>query len=512
MTLRFCHADDLQNVWGHTTIGASGLRKLADCEPPPFRVSFCRPLPGGGFDVFGVRGAKGIPWQVLRANTDDGTAFRDVRVVLEGADLDKPPNSEWAHTATVSYSPEMERYLVLKNSRDYGGSFDTHAFVSGDGERWEPSPHNPVYREGDNWGAMWSPAARRFICYNKGVVLDPDKRLNELMRDGLRTVIGADQRGRPAVDAGRPQRLRQRHAAGVRLRRGGGDATPGRTAAGARAPDLARRAGPARPGVLRRPAVPVPGDLFPAGAQLRGQLHAAGRRAGAPRRPRAGHAGHRVVDQPRRPALGPAVPGHARRCGGDLAQPAGGRRNAAVPSGERDLGNRRGSADVRADRIQRRVRDAHLHPRRRGVAAERDGAGARCRQRRQPCLSDGGDGRRRGPGGAGLREGALHRAGADGRASIAAAMGGRRPEPSSKAGRCDCASTSRLRSSTPFRAVRTTPDGAERGAPRGAPGDAGRGERVVSDPGTCGACSPTNCSTPARCCRASSPPVGWCWR
>ena len=188
MTLRFCHADDLQNVWGHTTIGASGLRKLADCEPPPFRVSFCRPLPGGGFDVFGVRGAKGIPWQVLRANTDDGTAFRDVRVVLEGADLDKPPNSEWAHTATVSYSPAMERYLVLKNSRDYGGSFDTHAFVSGDGERWEPSPHNPVYREGDNWGAMWSPAARRFICYNKGIVLDPDKRLNELMRDGLRTV------------------------------------------------------------------------------------------------------------------------------------------------------------------------------------------------------------------------------------------------------------------------------------------------------------------------------------
>ena len=102
--------------------------------------------------MFGVRGAKGIPWQVLRADTDDGTAFRDVRVVLEGADLPKPPNSEWAHTATVSYSPEQERYLVLKNSRDYGGSFDTHAFVSGDGERWEPSPHNPVYREGDNWG------------------------------------------------------------------------------------------------------------------------------------------------------------------------------------------------------------------------------------------------------------------------------------------------------------------------------------------------------------------------
>ena len=188
MTLRFCHADDLQNVWGHTTIGASRLRKLADCEPPPFRVSFCRPLAGGGFDVFGVRGAKGIPWQVLRANTDDGTSFRDVRVVLEGADLPKPPNSEWAHTATVSYSPELERYLVLKNSRDYGGSFDTHAFVSGDGERWEPSPHNSVYREGDNWGAMWSPAAHRFICYNKGVVREPDKPLNELIRDGMRTV------------------------------------------------------------------------------------------------------------------------------------------------------------------------------------------------------------------------------------------------------------------------------------------------------------------------------------
>ena len=35
MTLRFCHADDLQNVWGHTTIGTSALRKLADCDPPP---------------------------------------------------------------------------------------------------------------------------------------------------------------------------------------------------------------------------------------------------------------------------------------------------------------------------------------------------------------------------------------------------------------------------------------------------------------------------------------------
>ena len=162
-----------------------------------------------------------------------------MRVVLEGADLPKPPNSEWAHTATVSYSPELERYLVLKNSRDYGGSFDTHAFVSGDGERWEPSPHNSVYREGDNWGAMWSPAAHRFICYNKGVVREPDKPLNELIRDGMRTVSVRTSTGRVAMDAGRPQRLRQRHAAGVRLRRRGGDEAPGRTAAGARASDHA---------------------------------------------------------------------------------------------------------------------------------------------------------------------------------------------------------------------------------------------------------------------------------
>ena len=188
MILSFCHTDDLQNVWGHTSIGASSLRKLADCESVPFRPSFCRPIEGGGFDVFGVRGAKGIPWQVLRANTHDGTTFDDVRVVLDGADLSKPSNSEWAHTTTVSYSPELERYLVLKNSRDYGGSFDTHAFVSGDGEQWEASPRNPVYREGDNWGAMWSPMAQRFICYNKGIVLDRAKPLNELMRDGMRTV------------------------------------------------------------------------------------------------------------------------------------------------------------------------------------------------------------------------------------------------------------------------------------------------------------------------------------
>ena len=34
MTLRVRHADDLQNVWRHTTIGASRLRKLAVADDP----------------------------------------------------------------------------------------------------------------------------------------------------------------------------------------------------------------------------------------------------------------------------------------------------------------------------------------------------------------------------------------------------------------------------------------------------------------------------------------------
>ena len=89
--------------------------------------------------------------------------------------------------ATVSYSPEQERFLCLKNAEVPEG-FATYAFFSRDGESWEEAPKRPVYTEGDRWGAIWSSPAARFITYNKGWLRCEHKRVNELFLDAHRTV------------------------------------------------------------------------------------------------------------------------------------------------------------------------------------------------------------------------------------------------------------------------------------------------------------------------------------
>ena len=90
----------------------------------------------------------------------------------------------WSQTTTLNYSPEQDLFLCLKNMKeDDGGS--TYAYLSRDGERWDPCPANPVYIEGDRWGCVWSSAVQRFITYNKGIQRYAGKLTPELLYGGV---------------------------------------------------------------------------------------------------------------------------------------------------------------------------------------------------------------------------------------------------------------------------------------------------------------------------------------
>jgi hypothetical protein len=185
--LLFIDRRDLPVVWGHTRIEATPLRRMSDHGSPPFLMALAIESADGRWDVLGYQCGKRTPWQLWRASTADGSTFDEVRVVLDSDDYTLPDGTYWQHVATVSYSPEQERFLCLKNAEVPEG-FATYAFFSRDGESWEEAPKRPVYTEGDRWGAIWSSPAARFITYNKGWLRCEGKRVNELFLDAHRTV------------------------------------------------------------------------------------------------------------------------------------------------------------------------------------------------------------------------------------------------------------------------------------------------------------------------------------
>ena len=198
MLLTFVDGDDIHNVWGDTRITASTLQHLRDCQDPGFNITFTERQADGSYSVFGYKCGKATHWKLFRAETADGEHFENVRVVID-SERDNLPLAEghhWQHVATVSYSPELGRYLCLKNvgigfdDPDDGvpkQEFATYALTSSDGESWQAYEGNPVYHEGDRWGAIWSSVAQRFISYNKGWLRNDHKRVNELVLDGIRT-------------------------------------------------------------------------------------------------------------------------------------------------------------------------------------------------------------------------------------------------------------------------------------------------------------------------------------
>ncbi len=217
MKLLFMDKKDVHNTWGHVSFGATPLRKLADCDHPGFHVALCLPLADGAYDVFGYQTGKLTPWKLLRSKTRDGIHFEETHTVIERTD------SKWQHVVTVNYAPELKRFLCMKNVGIEEG-FSMYVFTSEDGEQWEEYAGNPVFMEGDRWGAIWSSAARQFLCYQKGLQRCEPKPYQELMRDARRVVTlraSADGfRWEPAV-ASAYQKGSERDSEGRLVRVGG---------------------------------------------------------------------------------------------------------------------------------------------------------------------------------------------------------------------------------------------------------------------------------------------------
>jgi hypothetical protein len=180
---KFLFADqrDVFNTWGQLHFGATPLRRIGDTAAIGFTVKYCRLGQDGVYDVWGFQGADHKPWKVFRCRSRDGVHFDDARVVLERS------GTGWAHTCSISYSRELGRYLLLKNMNVPDG-FSMYAYSSTDGEHWEEYGSNPVFYDGDRWGALWSPAAGKFVYYGKGVQRYPQKRFPELFANARRVM------------------------------------------------------------------------------------------------------------------------------------------------------------------------------------------------------------------------------------------------------------------------------------------------------------------------------------
>ena len=181
MKLLFIDKTDIHNVWGQVKFGVTPLKRVADCENPGFSVGCCTRLDDGSYDVLGSRVGRNVPWQLYRATTRDGIHFENTRMVHEQS------GTHWSYTARMCYSPELQRYLCMKNGLTDEG-FNMHIFTSRDGETWRGYEGNPVFAEGDNWGVMWSPAVQQFISYSKGIQRYEGKRVNELFLNARRVV------------------------------------------------------------------------------------------------------------------------------------------------------------------------------------------------------------------------------------------------------------------------------------------------------------------------------------
>jgi hypothetical protein len=181
LKLLFMDRQDVWNTWGQIRFGATPTERIADPPQKEFIVKCCLQREGGGYDVWGFHGADKKPWKLIRCVTHDGIHFEDVRTVLE-----RTEGGQWAHTCSVNYSPELGRWVFLKNMNTVDG-FSIFAFTSTDGDHWQEYEHNPVFEEGDRWGALWSPAAQRFVYFGKGIQRC-EKRIPELFANARRVV------------------------------------------------------------------------------------------------------------------------------------------------------------------------------------------------------------------------------------------------------------------------------------------------------------------------------------
>ena len=184
MKLLFMDREDVFNTWGQLRFRAAVLEQVAELEPDPavspdFTVRCCVPQVDGSYVVYACDGGRDHkPWQIYRYRTDDGIHLQAKERVYQS----EP--GRWSQTTTLNYSPDKDLFLCLKNMKvDDGGS--TYAYLSRDGERWDPCPANPVYVEGDRWGCVWSSAVQRFITYNKGIQRYAGKLTPELLYGGV---------------------------------------------------------------------------------------------------------------------------------------------------------------------------------------------------------------------------------------------------------------------------------------------------------------------------------------
>ncbi len=188
MKLLFMDRKDIFNTWGKIQFGATPLEKIANHENPDptltdeFTVRCCLRRIDGSYTVYACDGGTGhVPWQIYRFDTEDGIHLANKEKVYESKE------GKWEQTATVSYSPEKNMLLCLKNANGkYGGV--TYAFYSYDGTKWKEYENNPVYYEGDRWGAVWSSALQKFITYNKGIQRFSEKRMLELALNARRVL------------------------------------------------------------------------------------------------------------------------------------------------------------------------------------------------------------------------------------------------------------------------------------------------------------------------------------
>lgn len=185
MKLLFMDRRDVFNTWGEIRFGSTALERIAETDnrdpayTGDFTVRCCVPHPDGSWSVYACDGGRDhTPWRIYRFRTEDGLHLLDKELVYES----RP--DKWSQTTTLTYSPELDLFLCLKNYFEGDGG-STYAFTSRDGTHWEEVENNPVYYEGDRWGAVWSSAVGRFITYNNGIQRYPAKLLPELLYGGI---------------------------------------------------------------------------------------------------------------------------------------------------------------------------------------------------------------------------------------------------------------------------------------------------------------------------------------
>lgn len=169
--LLFSEVGEVTNAWGQLQVHVTPVRPIRDTASPGWTPVGGFPLRDGAWEVFGqeVREVKPgdavqrrVIWRLIRATTRDGATFDNSTVVHESA------TAAWTDHLAMAQNGDTGEYLLLKLKVDSSG-FAYTAFVSHDGRRWEESPANPLFYDGDAMSLFWSPVLHRFVCVNKGL-------------------------------------------------------------------------------------------------------------------------------------------------------------------------------------------------------------------------------------------------------------------------------------------------------------------------------------------------------